>query len=179
MTRIRIKGHEFATLAVRDSFTRRALRFKNTIITTLRTIGIPEDDVIIDLEPLAMKRLPAIATWYLDGHRMQYSYKGCTKYVENLYVVAKLIEFEVKQVLLGEKEIEQFIYDFSEKDEVEEERKEARRYLGVEEDCLDYDRMTKIYKKLAKEAHPDMPTGDTERFKALNNAHKILKRELA
>ncbi|MCX9025094.1 MAG: DnaJ domain-containing protein [Candidatus Methanoperedens sp.] len=38
--------------------------------------------------------------------------------------------------------------------------------------------MTTKYKALAKELHPDMPTGDTEKFKQLNIAHKILKREL-
>jgi len=32
---------------------------------------------------------------------------------------------------------------------------------------------------LAKETHPDMPDGDTEKFKMINRAHKILKRELA
>ena len=34
------------------------------------------------------------------------------------------------------------------------------------------------YKKLAKEFHPDMPNGDNDMFKKLNEYHKILKREL-
>ena len=38
--------------------------------------------------------------------------------------------------------------------------------------------INKKYKVLAKDAHPDMSNGDTERFKAINHAHKILKREL-
>ncbi|MFW5852669.1 MAG: J domain-containing protein [Nanoarchaeota archaeon] len=179
MQLIKVKGHEFNSMAVRDSFTRRAQQFHNNIINTLRAIGIPEDDVIIKLEPFAIKRIPAKVVWYIDGHRLHYSYNGCNKYVENLFVVLKVIEFEVKQILANEKSVEQFIFDFSEDKEVDQKRIEARKLLGVDEDSLDFELMTKRYKVLAKEAHPDMPTGDTERFKALNRAHKILKRELA
>ncbi len=178
MPHVRIKGYEFNAINIKDSFNRRAQRFYNAIVSSLRSIGVSEDDIIIDLEPVAIKRLPASATWYLDGYRLHYSYKAGTKYVENLFVVSKIIEFEVHEILTGEKTIEQFIFDFSEGDEVEEERKEARKLLGVPEDCLDFQKISKAYKKLAMKAHPDMPTGDVETFKALNRAHKILKREL-
>ena len=40
------------------------------------------------------------------------------------------------------------------------------------------DLINKKYKELAKEHHPDMPGGNTEKFKAINHAHKTLKREL-
>jgi len=135
--------------------------------------------VDIELERVAIKNLPASATWYFEGYRLHFSYNGASKYVENLYVVSKIIEFEVGQIIAGEKTIEQFILDFSESDEVEQERREARAVLGVEEDSVDLDLMTKKYKELAKETHPDMPDGDTEKFKMINRAHKILKRELA
>ena len=179
MTLLKIKGYEFNAITIRDSFTRRAQRFYNNIINTLHSIGISEDDIFIDLEPVAIKQLPASVSWYIEGYHLHYSYKAGTKYVENLFVVSKIIEFEVKQILAGEKTIEQFIFDFSESDEIEKERKEARRLLGVDEDSLDLELMNKKYRELAKETHPDMPTGDTERFKMLNRAHKILKRELA
>ncbi len=179
MAIVKIKGYEFNAITVRDSFTRRAQRFYNNIVTSLRSIGVCEDDIEIELEPIAIKRLPASVTWYVDGYQLHYSYKGGVKYVENLFVVSKIIEFEVKRILSGEKTIDQFIFDFSESDEVEEERKQARKLLGVDKDSTDFDLMTKKYKDLAKEAHPDKPEGDTERFKMLNRAHKILKRELA
>jgi len=179
MTLLKIKGYEFKARVIRDSFTRRAQQFYNNIITSLRSIGVSEDDIDMDLEPVAIKQLPANVSWYVDGSHLHYSYNAGTKYVENLFVVSKIIEFEVKQILAGEKTIEQFILDFSESHKVEEERKEARKLLGVEEDSLDLDLMNKKYKELAKETHPDMPNGDTERFKMLNRAHKILKRELA
>ncbi len=178
MAILTIKGYEFNAIAIKDSFIRRSQKFYNNIINTLRSISVTEDDIFMKLEPAAMKKFPATSTWYLDGYRLHYSYNSGNNYVENLFVVSKIIEFEVKQILAGEKTFEQFIFDFSESNEVEEERKEARRFLGVDEDCLDLALITKKYKDLAKKAHPDMSTGDTEQFKILNRAHKILKREL-
>lgn len=176
---VKLKGYEFNAISIRDSFNRRAQRFKNKIISTLRIIGLTEDDICVDLEPVAIKRVPASASWYLEGFRLHYSYKAGTKYVENLYVVMKIIEFEVNAVAEGKKTIDQFIRDFTEEKDVEEERKAARELLGVDSETLDLDHISKEYKRQAKDLHPDMPNGDTEKFKALNRAHKILKRELA
>ncbi|MCF7866872.1 DnaJ domain-containing protein [Candidatus Woesearchaeota archaeon] len=178
MTLTKIKGHEFNVLNIRDSHSRRAQRFKNNIIESLKMIGLTEDDIDIELEPVAIKNLPASASWYVEGMHLHYTYKACNKYAENLYVVSKVIELEIRDILNGEKTISEFIDDFTESHEVEEERKAARELLGVDQDSINFEEMTKKYKDLAKKAHPDMPTGDTERFKALNRAHKILKREL-
>lgn len=179
MTIISIRGHEIKAIPIKDSFNRRALKFKNNIISNLRSIGVADDDVIIDLEPVAIKRLPAKAVWYIDEYHSHYSYKAGNKYVDNLYIISKLIELEVKAIKEGKKTVEEFINDFSENHEVEEERIAAREYLGLDENIIDLDVINKKYKLLAKDAHPDMPNGSTEKFKALNHAHKILKRELA
>jgi hypothetical protein len=178
MAIINVKGYEFNAITIKDSYGRRAQQFKNNIITSLRALGLTEDDVEVELERVAIKRVPASATWYVEGMRLHYSYKACEKYVENLYVVSKIIEFEVNAILEDKKTIEQFITDFTEEEDIEEERKKARELLGVDEDSLDFEQMSKNYKKLAKELHPDMPTGNTEKFKAINRAHKMLKREL-
>lgn len=179
METIRIKGHEFRALLAKDSFGRRALQYKNKIITELRKIGIVSDDVIIDLEPMAIKNIPASATWYCDGYRMYYSYKSAKKYVDNLYVVYKVIELEVADLLYGKKTFDEFLLGFTEKEDVEHRRKEAREILGVAPDEFDLKQIDKNYKDLAKKYHPDMDDGDTEMFKKINNAHKILKRELS
>lgn len=181
MAIIKIKGHEINTITIKDSANRRAQRFKNNIIESLRAFGtgLTEDDVEIELERVAIKKVPASATWYLEGYLLHYKYEGCSKYVENLYVISKLIELEVIDVLSGEKSFEDFLRDFSESNEVEQERLAARELIGVAPDCLDLDEINKKYKLLAKDAHPDIPNGDTERFKELNRAHKILKRELS
>ena len=178
MANITVKGHEFKEPLIRDSFDRRALQFKNSIITLLKKIGIAEDDINVELPPMAFRRGRASASWYLEGQHLYYSYNRSRKYVDNLYVVLKVIESEVNLILNEEKRPEQFTVDFYEEDDVEEKRKEARKLLGVEEDCNDLELISQNYKQMAKSAHPDVSGGSTEKFKAINNAHKILKREL-
>lgn len=175
---ITIKGHEFPALLVRDSYSRRALQYKNNIISTLGEIGVTDDDIDIEIEPVAIKNVPASVTWYAEGYRMYYSYKAGKRFVDNLYIVSKVIECEVASLRAGKKTFEEFLLEFSEKDDVEHTRKEAREILGVDENELDMSLIDKKYKELAKKYHPDMPDGDTEMFKKINNAHKVLKREL-
>ncbi len=178
MAKIKIKGHEFAAISVRDSFDRRALQYKNKIATALRKINIKEDDVEVDLEPVSMKSVSASASWYFSGHRMHFSYNSSMKYVENLYVVLKVIELEVNALVSGQKAMRDFISEFSENEDVEEKRKEAREILGVDTTSLDLEVIDSKYKDLAKKHHPDMPEGNAEKFKEINKAHKILRREL-
>lgn len=175
---VKIKGQEIDLITVKSAGNRRATQFQNNIITTLRGIGINESDVDIHLERMAMRNLPASATWYLSGHRMHYSHGMQKKYVENLYVLSKVIENEVNRVVSGERQLSDFILEFKEDKDVHHKRKEAREFFDCEHDETDFDIINQKYKELAKELHPDKPTGDTEKFKQLNVAHKILKREL-
>lgn len=178
MANLTIKGHVFKEVLARDSYVRRALQYKNNILKTLSKIGVVSDDVEIEIEPVANKNVPASATWYIDGYRMYYSYKSATKYVDNLYVVSKVIEFEVADMMAKTITFDEFLLEFTEKEDVEHMRKEARELLGVDKDDLNIDNIDRKYKELARKYHPDMPEGDTEMFKKINNAHKILKREL-
>lgn len=178
MAAIKIKMHEFDAISIKDSFDRRALQYRNKIVSTLRKIGIKEDDVDIELEAASVKSAPAFASWYIAGHRLHYSYKSPKKYVENLYIVFKVIELEVNALLAGQKTQQEFISEFSEWDDFEEKRKEAREILGVAPDALDLDDINSRYKDLAKKYHPDMPDGNADKFREINNAHKILRREL-
>ena len=178
MEKTKAKGHEFKTFIVKDSFNRRAVQFRNAIIHTLKRIGITENDVDIQFEAYALKKMPASATWYFNGHMMYYSYEGAEKFVENLYVVSKVIELEVDAVINKKKSMEDFISAFSEDDDVEEQRKEARAVLGLPSNTKNLDLINKRYKTLARTHHPDTSTGDTEKFKVINRAHKMLRREL-
>ena len=56
--------------------------------------------------------------------------------------------------------------------------KKAREVLGIDEDSIDLSQIDSKYKELAKKYHPDMPGGDANKFKQINHAHKILRREL-
>lgn len=178
MTTITIKGHEFEAVLAHDSFGRRALQYKNKIINALSKIGLVADDTIIDLEPIAIKNTQASATWYTEGYRMYYSCQSAKRYVDNLYIVYKVIELEVADLLSERKTFDEFLSEFTEEEDVENMRKEARETLGVEPDVIDMDVIDKKYKDLAKKHHPDKDKGDIELFKKINNAHKILKREL-
>jgi hypothetical protein len=178
MVQIKIKGHEFNAITVRDSYNRRAVQFRNKIIDTLKQIGLTEDDVEISDERMAIKKAPASATWFFEGFRLHYSYQTADKYVENLYVVYKVIELELLALLNEEKTFDEYIREFCEDSDVEKQRKEARGLLGLDDGEIDLDIINKKFKNLAKDCHPDMPGGDHGKFKALNNAHKILKREL-
>ncbi|MBU0470667.1 MAG: J domain-containing protein [Nanoarchaeota archaeon] len=176
MVTISVKGHEFNAFNVSGASPRRAIQFRNDIIANLKKLGVDEDDVNIPLEQVVIRRVPASVSWYLDGQHLYFSHK-LSNFIQNLYVVSKVIELEVKALLNHQKTREEFILDFSEDEDVESKRQEAREMLGVGKDSLDLDEINKKYKVLAKEHHPDAG-GSTEKFKTINNAHKILKREL-
>jgi len=178
MALIKVKGYEFNEIIVKDSFDRRALKFKNNILISLRRIGLTEDDVEVKLEKVAIKKAPACAEWYFDGHRLYYSYNKASNYVQNLFIVSKVIESALNAIAKDKITVEEFISQFTEEKDVEEERKKARELLGVDEDSMDMDEIHKNYKKLAREHHPDMENGSLEKFKEINKAHKLLKREL-
>lgn len=178
MAQLTVRRHTFAFTPVRDSFNRRATKFQNNIFGALRKLGLTQDDIECELEPMAMRQAPARATWYLDGHRLYYSHDGQGRFVDNLYVVSKVIEHEVAAVLNEEKTVEEFIGSFDEDDDVEDQRLAARELLGVDPETRDLDEINKRYKQLAKSHHPDMDGGDHKRFQELNRAHKLLKREL-
>jgi hypothetical protein len=154
------------------------MQLKNNIVKLLTSIGVNENDIDVPVENVAIKKAKASATWYYSGHRMYYSHNMQRKFVDNLHVLFKVIEMESSLVLSEKKTFDYFISEFREDKDVDNKRKEAREFFGVSHDLNDLEIISKKYKAMAKELHPDMPTGDTEKFKQLNIAHKILKREL-
>ncbi|RJQ20792.1 molecular chaperone DnaJ [Candidatus Woesearchaeota archaeon] len=178
MALLKVKGHEFELHPAKDSFSRRALQSKNAIINSLRKLGIPEHQVEIKLEGAPFRTAPATAEWYLDGHRLYFRYEAAGKFADNLLVIAHVIEREVNLVLSDKKPLDEFISEFREENDVEEQRKLARETLGLAHDEKDIGTINTRYKELAREHHPDKPTGNAEKFKEVNKAHKILKREL-
>jgi len=173
-----IKGYEFKQIIVRDSYNRRAVQFKNKMVDCLKTAGVIEDDIDIPLEQLAMRKIQASISWYMWRKHLFFSYNGSSKFVENVAMVAQVIEHFVN--LLKEKEInqEEFLNLFVEDEDIIKQRIKAREILGVKENSTDFKEIHENYKNLSKEHHPDMPSGSTEQFKKINAAHKILKKEL-
>ncbi|MFH1134411.1 MAG: J domain-containing protein [Nanoarchaeota archaeon] len=178
MATITVKGHVFEPVIIKDSFNRRATQCKNNIIASLRRLGLTADDIDIELEPNGIKKAPASVSWYVDKQHLHYSHGSRSKYVENLAVVFKVIDLEITALLDGRKTIEEFMDEFSEDIDVAKKREEARDALGLDHGVDDLKVVDKAYKDLAKKHHPDTENGDTEKFKEINHAHKILKREL-
>lgn len=161
---------------MKQASSRKALQFKNMIITNLKKLNVHEDFISVKEETIVIKRAPASVSWYMDGQNLSYSYTAL-RYIENLYLVSCIIEREVQLVLSKEKSAEDFIFGFQEDKDVAVKRKEAREVLGVSHDSFDFELMTKKYKDLSKTHHPDMG-GDLEMFQKINIAHKTLKKEL-
>lgn len=178
MAMVKIKGHDINIITVRDSFYRRAIQYSNNIKKSLRKLGVAEDDIEIEVIRGAMKNEPAKVEWYMDGHNMEYSYKLAPKFVENMYAISKVIECQIKDLEEGVITMQDFIASFHEEDDVHDERKEARKLLGLHEDENDMEVINKSYKDLAKKHHPDMDEGCIHKFKEINKAHKVIKREL-
>ena len=176
MNIIKVRGHEFNSFNMKDSSSRKAIQLKNNIENNLKKIGINKESVNINIENFILKKVQASASWYYDRQYLYYSYnKG--SFIENLYIVSKVIELELESLEKGKISNDDFIRDFTEDTDIELKRKEARELLGIEENSNDWELIHEKYKKLAKEHHPDLG-GNLEKFKEINNAHKMLKREL-
>lgn len=173
-----IKGHEIELPKINDSFNRRATQIENNIIAMLRSLGIERHSIDIPIPIIAQKKHPASISWYFQGRNLKYSYGLMPKFVENLAIIEKVLKLEVARLFSKEILVDDFVREFTEDDDLHEQRVEARKTLCVKSDEIDFEVITKNYKLLAKKYHPDMPGGDHECFQRINAAHKLLKKEL-
>ena len=178
MQMVLIKGHEIALPKIRDSFGRRATQIENSIVLILRSFGVERRSIDIPMQALAQRKFPASVSWYFEGRNLKYSYGLMPKFVENLAIIEKVLKLEVAKLLSKEILVDEFVREFTEDDDLVEQRAEARKTLCVKPDEMDIEVINKNYKLLAKKYHPDMSGGDHECFQRINAAHKLLKKEL-
>src|SRR3989338_1416413 len=145
MATLKVRGYEFESFNLKSASQRKAVQLRNNLFASLKKVGVSEDDVEIDLEPVVIKKVQAFISWYMEGQHLYFSYKGLS-FIENLYVVSKIIELEVTALLDEKKTIREFIAVFSEDRDIESKRKEARETLGVSEESVDWDEIDKKYK---------------------------------
>ncbi len=159
-------------------FQRRMQKAENKIKDILKEINVNMDEMEIseDIHPLAEKQ--AYVWWYVDNEHCHLSCSKMKRYFQNLEVVQKVLEKEVSKVVSGEESIQEFVARFKEIENVKKLRKKAREFFSLSEDCKDLSEINKRYKQLSKKLHPDTDSGDEEKFKELNEMHKVLKREL-
>jgi len=175
---VKIKGNEIALPSITNSFERRSVQIQNSIIGTLKKLGIERDNVRMPMEKIAQKKAPASVEWWYQGRNLKYSYALMPRFIENLCVIDKVLKIEVDKLVSKEITFDQFGFEFSEDDDLSEQRKEARKTLGVDENEKDFELISKKYKDLARQHHPDMPEGDHELFQKINSAHKLIRKEL-
>ena len=174
---LKVKGYELEEPAFRDSFDRRAVKVQNSIYATLKQLNIERDDARIPMEKMArMKSKASVAFWF-EGRNLKYTYSLMPRFIDNLYVVDKILTVFVDQLFEKEITLDQFQREFSDDDKIDEKLAEARKALGVDEDETDFELISKNYKSLAKKHHPDMG-GDHKEFQKINAAHKMMKKEL-
>lgn len=178
MTILKLKGNEINITFTTGSASRYAALFRANIISLLKELCVSPNNIRIEEEPNAIKKAVAEVYWYMEGHNCYYSYGRQARYVDNLQVILKLLKVEANKLLNGEKSIEDFLIDFREDDDLIEKRKKAREVLGLEKNESNMAVIDIQYKKMARESHPDTQNGNTEKFKEINEAHKILKKEL-
>ena len=175
---VKIKGSEIEAPRITGSFDRKAVQIQNNIVETLKQLGIERDNVRINMEKSAQKKAPASVSWYFEGRNLKYTYSQMPKFVENLFIIDKVLKIEVAKLLSGEIILDQFTREFSEDDDLSEQLAEARKTLGVDPDEKDFELISKKYKELAKTHHPDMPEGSHDTFQKINAAHKLIRKEL-
>ena len=178
MRMVLIKGHEIELPKIRDSFNRRATQIENNIVALLKPLGVERRSIEIPMQVIAQKKYPASISWYFEGRNLKYSYGLMSKFVENLAIIEKVLKIEVSRLISKEILVDDFVREFTEDDDLHEQRLEARKTLCVKPDEMDFEVITNNYKLLAKKYHPDMHGGDHECFQRINAAHKLLKKEL-
>jgi hypothetical protein len=147
-------------------------------MATLKLLNIDRDNVDLIMERNARLKAKASVSWYFEGRNLKYSYSLCSKFIENLYIIDKVLEIEVDKLLDDEITLDQFQREFSEDDSLPGDLLEARKTLGVDADEVDFEVISKKYKDLAKKFHPDMAEGNHEMFQKINAAHKLIRKEL-
>ena len=179
MAQVVVRGHTVTLKKIPMPSYRRAQMFLNEITTCLRKLGVDPEDVECKIPKLVTRSGNATVTWWMPGHNCYMSYGAQPRFIDNLYVISKVIQAEYTLIENGEKSAHQFAEYFQEEEDLGDLQKEARIILGVPEDCKDLSVINSAYKKLAVKYHPDRPEGDEDKFKAINNAHKVLKKELS
>ena len=174
---LKVKGYELEEPAFRDSFDRRAVKVQNHIFATLKQLNIDRDDAKVSMEKMARKKAKASVAFWFEGRNLKYTYSQMPRFIDNLYVVDKVLEIYVDQLFAKEITLDQFHREFSDEDKIDEKLAKARKTLGVDEDEADFELISKNYKTLAKKHHPDMG-GDHAEFQKINAAHKMIKKEL-
>ena len=176
-----VKGHEIPLKITKTGCNRKAVQLVNSIVADLKLIGVVRDDVEVEIPTLANRISPAVLEFWLNRHYCRFSYSKAKRFVDNLYLISKLITNEVREVVENRKDIYEFYSMFnetkSEMKALDKSLSDAKLLLGLEKREDNIDTINLAYKKLARKHHPDLG-GDIEEFQNINKAHKLILKEM-
>ncbi len=67
MATLKVKGYELESFNLKGASQRKAVQLKNNIFTSLKKVGVSEDDIDINLEAVVIKKAKASVAWYMEG----------------------------------------------------------------------------------------------------------------
>lgn len=150
---------------------------RDYIYKWLGRIGITKDYISIEHGPYP-RDCWAEVKWQVNGD--DYSYK-CSSQKDNkncLAAIEQLVHQEVIFIERGIKTFGQVMSQFRIGYEGKDKFIDPWQVLGVDKKIKDIDYITYKYKTKAKELHPDTGSGDAEKFKELQEAYTVIKKEL-
>jgi len=179
MPSIEVNGRKIIIEPTRSRFKKTAHVIKQEIIHSLGRIGVTSDFIDLEIPRNPLKYgAPAQISWVINSEDFFYECNVQERYVDNLGVIAKVINQEMYAILNGLKSLGMVLNQFRlGHDESGTKTKTPREIIGVPADIKDFEYIKYKYKSKAKELHPDAG-GNAEDFKQLNEAFTSIKKEL-
>lgn len=176
-----VNGKRIEIKPTNSRFAKTAYSIFQDILKSFKRIGITPEFINLTLPRNPLKNdLPAEVAWIVNAKDHYYMCNTQSNYRDNLGVISKVIEMDSYAIRNGMKSFAQVMNQYRLGYEPNGEKiLTPREILGIHDSIKDIDYIDYIYKKKAKELHPDMPTGDTEKFKQVNDAYQQLKEELS
>src|SRR5680860_861578 len=113
---VKVKGNEIEIPVFSGAFDRRAVQIENRIMATLKMLNIDRDNVDLKMEKNTRLKARTKVSWWFEGRNLTYSYSLCPKFIENLYVVDKVLKTEVDKLLDKEISLDEFHREFADDD---------------------------------------------------------------
>ena len=169
---IKVKGYEINFIPTISAIDRKAVLYCNNIIEEIKKIGLNQDYVeFLKCENSHRIELCKFSIYY-ENHKLIFSHNSQRRYIDNLFILSKLVEKEI-QALLNNQITKQNLIDKYTQEKLEDDfRNKAIEILDLKKNNFDKETLNKNYKELAKKFHPDKEGGSVDEFKKINNQIK-------
>ena len=158
---------------------RTAYQSSQIILEAFERVGLTHEYIKLTLPRYPdVKGLAAEVSWTINGEEFSYRCNSQKRYLDNLGVIANVIEMDTYAIRTGLKSFAQVMAQYKiGYDPNGIKIRTAREIVGVDAGNKDFDYITYKWKQKAKELHPDVE-GSTQKMQELNGAYEELKKEL-